>query len=131
MIGHGQSNGFICRCICDVTTSKNRAHYISQLESVNNIAQIIGPIMGGILSTRSLDYAMYWLIPLSFILSSIATVLFYSVASFVTVLFLDESNPAVLERQQVLSNLQAQNLDPQTYEERKKQLLLQLEVQRK
>ena len=58
-----------------------------------------------------------------------ATVIFYAVASFVTVVFLKESNPSVLERNRVLENLRSQNLDPQTYEERKKQLLRQLEVQ--
>ena len=58
-----------------------------------------------------------------------ATVIFYAVASLITVIFLNESNPFVLERQRVLENLRSQNLDPQTYEERRKQLLRQLEVQ--
>ena len=60
---------------------------------------------------------------------SVATVIFYAIASIITVVFLDESNPSVLERQRVLENLRSQNLDPQMYEERKKQLLRQLEVQ--
>lgn len=45
-------------CVGDVTTSNKRAHYLSQLESVNNVAQAVGPLIGGFLSTFSLNYAL-------------------------------------------------------------------------
>lgn len=49
----------IFRCIGDVTSSHQRAHYLSQLEAINNIAQAIGPFIGGILSAYSLSASLY------------------------------------------------------------------------
>lgn len=46
-------------CVGDVITSSKRAHYLSQLESVNNVAQAVGPLIGGFLSSFSLSYALY------------------------------------------------------------------------
>lgn len=46
------------RCVGDVTTQHKRAHYLSQLEAANNIAQAIGPFIGGVLSSISLSAAM-------------------------------------------------------------------------
>ena len=42
-----------------MTSSHQRAHYLSQLEAVNNVAQTIGPFIGGILSSIQLKVAMY------------------------------------------------------------------------
>ena len=53
------SNLSSIRCVGDVTASHQRAHYLSQLEAVNNVAQAIGPFVGGILSSYSLDASMY------------------------------------------------------------------------
>ena len=43
----------------DMTSSHQRAHYLSQLEAVNNVAQTIGPSIGSILSSIQLKVAMY------------------------------------------------------------------------
>lgn len=63
-------------------------------------------------------------------MSRIATTLFYVFATITTVFFLDESNPGVLERRRILQNLKEQNLDREAYEEQKKRILFQLDVQR-
>ena len=46
------------RYMSDITSSNNRAHYLSQLEAVNNFAQCVGPLIGGILSSISLVYTL-------------------------------------------------------------------------
>ena len=42
----------------DITTSQCRPHYLSQLEAVNNFAQCVGPLIGGVLSSFSLIYTL-------------------------------------------------------------------------
>ncbi|KAK8825356.1 hypothetical protein WA538_003053 [Blastocystis sp. DL] len=101
----------------DITSSNNRAHYLSQLEAVNNFAQCVGPLIGGILSSISLVYTL------------VATSVFYAISAIVTVFILDESNPAILEKRKVMKNLKELNLPAKEYEEQKRQILFQLNVQ--
>ena len=60
----------------------------------------------------------------------VATSAFYSISAIVTVFILDESNPAILERRKVMKNLKELNLPPEEYEEQKRQIMFQLNVQR-
>lgn len=60
----------------------------------------------------------------------IATTVFYVIATITAIFFLDESNPAILERRRILQNLKEQHLDKDAYEEQKKRILFQLDVQR-
>lgn len=46
-------------CVGDVTTFKERASYLAELEAVNNVAQSFSPIVGALLANYSLRYAVY------------------------------------------------------------------------
>ena len=60
----------------------------------------------------------------------IATTVFYVIAAITAIFFLDESNPTILERRRILQNLKEQHLDKDAYEEQKRRILFQLDVQR-
>ena len=112
----------------DITTSHCRAHYLSQLEAVNNFAQCVGPLIGGILSSYSLISTVS--AQRRQLIGRVATAVLYSISAIVTVCILDESNSAILEKRKVLKNLKELNLPPKEYEEQKRQIMFQLSVQR-
>lgn len=110
----------------DVTTQRQRAFYLSQLESVNNFSQALGPIIGGILSAYSLNHALY--VFHGIITHRFAGCCFYIISVFAS-FFLPETLEILLERRRMVANLKALNLPKEEFEERKKRLLYQLNVQ--
>lgn len=113
-------------CTGDVTTQRQRAFYLSQLESVNNFSQAVGPIIGGILSAYSLNHALY--VFHGIVTHRFAGCCFYITAVFAS-FFLPETLEILLERRRMLANLKTLNLPKEEFEERKKRLLYQLNVQ--
>ena len=108
-------------CTGDVTTQRQRAFYLSQLESVNNFSQAVGPIIGGILSAYSLNHALY-------VFHGIVTHRFAGCCFYITAVFASFFLPETLEI--LLEEVEEEIADlREEFEERKKRLLDQLNVQ--
>ena len=45
--------------IADITTNRDRAKYLAQLESVVNVSQMMGPLLGGVLSSFNLYIPLF------------------------------------------------------------------------
>ena len=45
--------------IADITTKRDRAKYLAQLESVVNVSQMMGPLLGGVLSSFNLYIPLF------------------------------------------------------------------------
>ena len=88
----------------DVTTQRQRAFYLSQLESVNNFSQALGPIIGGILSAYSLNHALY--VFHGIVTHRFAGCCFYIISVFAS-FFLPETLEILLERRRMVANLKA------------------------
>ncbi|KAK8812729.1 hypothetical protein WA538_004586 [Blastocystis sp. DL] len=101
--------------IADITTNRDRAKYLAQLESVVNVSQMMGPLLGGVLSSFNL-YIPLWL-----------SVALYGFALFISTFFLPESISSVVEKNELLASFElveqtnkSNNVSLLDYEESKK-----------
>lgn len=90
--------------IADITTSRDRAKYLAQLESVVNVSQMMGPLLGGVLSSFNLYIPLFVLI--ASLMPRWLSVALYGFALFISTFFLPESISSVIEKNELLASFE-------------------------
>lgn len=94
--------------IADITTLDERSRFLTDLESKVNIAQAIGPILGGLISRFNLYAAMY-IMNGSIIMYRWFAVFLYAVSLIIAIGWLPESIASVIEKDMIIKTFELVN----------------------
>lgn len=90
--------------IADITNIRERPKYLAQLESMINTSQTIGPLLAGVLSKYHLYLPLY--LCLDWIIPRWVAVGLYALSLVISIIFLPESIPSVIEKDQLMATFE-------------------------